>query len=369
MNRFTWLGTSFIVVIFLSIAFGGYYFFYKNNDGGLFGVVGKEVEKKARVEGVKTQNNETPEIVQGRKSKEGGELAKTDKIVDELLVEEVDAPVLKDGVGETYVRARSSIVIDAESGTILHYQDGKKRTAIASLTKIMTAIVVVENIEDLEKEIVTIDPSVIPIEGTRVGCPSSTYCMSNRLQSGEKISAMSLFEAMLMNSANDAAVALGIHIAGSQKAFADIMNRKAEELGLRDTHFCNPSGLDEDDNPGGCYSTAYDLARITAYSLKHDIIWNTLKTKGKEVYSLDGTIAHRIINTDKLLDEMPNCLGGKTGFTYEAGISLMMAAHHPLNKNTKVVAVMIDNNYRWHDIKILFNWVFNAYSWSEIDKK
>ncbi len=368
MNRFTRLGTSVIFVILLSIAFGGYYLFYKDSKGGIFGMVTEDVEAEAIVEGVKTQNS-NPAVNLGKEKPEELSLAKSHLSIDELIEKDPDAPVLKEGVGETYVRARSSIAIDAETGTILHYQDGKRRTAIASLTKMMTAVIVMEKIENLDKEIVIITKDVVPIEGTRVGCPNSTYCMSNRLQEGEKITVRSLLEAMLMNSANDAAVALAIHIAGSEKEFANMMNRKAEELGLRDTHFCNPSGLDEDDNPGGCYSTAYDLARITAYSLKYDDIWNTLKMKDKDIYSVDKKIVHRIINTDKLLDEMPNCLGGKTGFTYEAGRSLMMAAHHPLSPDKKVVAVMIDNNYRWHDIKILFNWVFNAYDWTSISQK
>lgn len=288
------------------------------------------------------------------------------KLTFDVLYKDIpDAPVKKKDAKEMYVRARSAIVIDAETGTILHYQDGKKRMAIASLTKVMTAVLAVESIKDLEKEVVTIDQNMLLVEGTVVGCPRSGYCISNRLRTGEKITAMNLLKAMLMNSTNDAAMALGIHIAGSKQSFADMMNKKAEEIGLMDTHFCNPSGLDEDDKPGQCYSSAYDLARISAYSLKHDTIWKTMRLADQDIYSVDGTVSHHVINTDVLLDQMSNCLGGKTGFTYEAGKSLMMAAHDPNNKKHKVVAVLLDDEYRWEDMKNLLDWTFASYEWPE----
>jgi len=227
----------------------------------------------------------------------------------------------------------------------------------------MTAVLVLENIDDLKKEVVTIDREAVYADGTTIGCPNSTRCVSNTLYSGEKVYAQNLLEAMLMNSANDAAIALGKHIAGSQENFAKMMNAKAESLGLKDTHFCNPSGLDDEDNPGGCYSTAYDFARIVAYALQYDEIWDILRIKRKEFYSVDGDWKHTILNTDVLLDQMPNCLGGKTGFTYEAGKSLMMVAHHPQNPKNKVIGVILNDDYRWEDMQKLLNWSFTAYEW------
>ena len=288
---------------------------------------------------------------------------KTNLSFESFLMSQPDAPIKKEGIGNFYVGAKSAIVIDADTNTILHYQDGKKEMAIASLTKMMTAILAVEKIEDLEDEVVVIDEEAVRTEGTKVGCPRSGYCISNRLRLKEKISAQSLLEAMLMNSANDAAIALGSHIGGSQNKFAEIMNDKARELGLYNTNFCNPSGLDDDDNPGACYSSAYDLARITAYSLRYDEIWDIMKIKEKDVYSEDGQITHHIVNTDILIDQLPNCLGGKTGFTYEAGKSLMTTAHHPANKNHRIVAVILDDVNRWGDMKKLLSWSFDAYTW------
>ncbi len=294
------------------------------------------------------------------------DIKKNANITFEKLFQTVlGAPEKKETAGNFYTRSKSSVVIDAKTHTILHNQNGKRKTAIASLTKIMTAMVVLDKTKDLENEIVTIDEETVLVEGTKVGCPRTGYCISNRLRVGEKLTVQSLLEAMLMNSANDASIALAKHIAGSQQEFAELMNEKARELGLEDTNFCNPSGLDEESRPGGCYSSAYDFARIAAFSLKYDEIWKAMKYKEKDIYAENMDLTHHIVNTDILIDQMPNCLGGKTGFTYEAGKSLMMAAHDPYNKDNKIISVMIDNPYRWQDTKELIDWIFAAYQWPE----
>jgi serine-type D-Ala-D-Ala carboxypeptidase (penicillin-binding protein 5/6) len=334
------------IVFSISLVVAGYFFYTQI-------IVKGKGTKKIVIKGTEAEINRSL----GRVSKE------PNLSFESLLMPQPDAPTKKKGIGNFYVGARSAIVIDADTNTILHYQDGKKEMAIASLTKMMTAILVIEKLKNLEDEIVIIDEETVLVEGTKVGCPRSGYCVSNRLRMKEKISAQSLLEAMLMNSANDAAIALGKHIAGSQEKFADMMNDKAREIGLQNTNFCNPSGLDDDDNPGACYSSAYDLARITAYSLRYDEIWKIMKVKEKDVYSDDGQITHHIVNTDVLLDQLPNCLGGKTGFTYEAGKSLMMAAHHPTNRNHKIVAVILDDINRWEDMRSLISWSFAAYTW------
>lgn len=267
-------------------------------------------------------------------------------------------PQRKKGFYETKVFAGSSVVIDADSGTILYYDKGRDRTPIASLTKIMTAVIVMEKVKDLN-EVVTIDNEALSADGTKVGCPTSVLCTAERLHSNEKITVKDLLTAMLLDSANDAAVALGKHIAGSQKAFGEMMNEKAQELNLDDSHFCNPSGLDED----GCYSSAYDLARITAYSMKYDTIWKIMKIQETSVRSCDGKYEHMLKNTDVLLGEIPNCLGGKTGFTYNAGKSLMLAAADPATGKHKIVAVILNDNRRWEDMRNLIDWTFENYEW------
>jgi len=267
-------------------------------------------------------------------------------------------PQRKKGFYETKVFAGSSVAIDVDSGTILHYDKGRDRTPIASLTKIMTAVIVMEKVKDLD-EVVTIDNEALSADGTKVGCPTSVLCTAERLHSNEKITVKDLLTAMLIDSANDAAVALGKHVAGTQKAFGEMMNEKARELNLDDSRFCNPSGLDED----SCYSSAYDLARITAYSMKYDTIWKIMKIQETSVRSCDGKYEHMLKNTDMLLGEIPNCLGGKTGFTYNAGKSLMMAAADPTTGKHKIVAVIINDNQRWEDMRNLIDWTFGNYEW------
>jgi len=285
---------------------------------------------------------------------------------ESLVIRDPDAPIKREDYGKFYAQAQAAVVIDVKTNTILHYQNAKKRRAIASLTKVMTAILVIENIKDLKSEIVTIDEDAVYEDGTKIGCPNGSFCSATRLQVGEKISAWSLFQAMIMNSTNDAAVALAKHISGSEEKFAKMMNVKVRELGLEDTHFCNPSGLDEETNPGGCYSSAYDLARIAAYSLRYDKIWDTMRVSTAEIFSADGKIKHHIGNTDRLLEQMPNCLGGKTGFTYEAGKCLMSAATDPNGKDIQVIGVILDDSYRWQDMKSMLTWSFQAYQWPNV---
>lgn len=272
-------------------------------------------------------------------------------------------PIRKEGIADLAIpNAHSSLILDADSGTILHYNNGKERRQIASLTKMMTAVLVMEKIPDLYSE-VTIGEEEVYIEGTKIGCPRSGYCISPRLKVGEKVSAKDLLTAMLMNSANDAATALGKYMGGTQEKFADIMNEKAKEMGLSDTHFCTPSGLEIDGRESECYSSAYDIARVAAYSLKYDLIWKIFRLPTNTIISsTDGKCTHDIINTDLILDQVPNCLGGKTGFTPLAGHSLLLAASDPTNKH-KIIAVVLDDPYRWQDVQTMIDWTFRSYKW------
>ncbi|MBU2028923.1 serine hydrolase [Patescibacteria group bacterium] len=270
-------------------------------------------------------------------------------------------PVKKENIPDLKIWAGSSVVIDAESGTILHFDNGKKKTQIASLTKIMTAILVMEKINNLNEE-VTITKEAVHLPGTVVGCPRSGYCLSNRLYTGEKVRASDLLKAMLMNSANDSATALAIHIGGSIEKFSQMMNDKAQELGLRDTNFCTPSGLETDGQEEQCYSTAYDIARIGVYSLKYEKIWEIMRIPEERFFSADGKYMHELKNTDLLLTTLPNCLGGKTGFTPLAGKALLTGVTDTAGEH-KIIAVLLNDENRWEDMKILINWVWENYQW------
>lgn len=272
-------------------------------------------------------------------------------------------PIRKDGINDLVVpNAHASVIIDADTGTILHYNEGRTKRQVASLTKLMTAILVMEKIKNLDEEVI-IDEETVYADGTKIGCPRSGFCNSQRLQIGEKISVRSLLQAMLMNSANDAAMALGKHIAGTEKSFADMMNAKAKDLELTDTNFCTASGLEPNGRESECYSSAYDIARIAAYSLRYDTIWKIARLPNNSVItSIDGKTQHTILNTDQLLDQMPNIIGSKTGYTPLAGYSLLMAISDPSTKH-RIIAVVLDDIYRWQDIRTMADWTFNSYTW------
>jgi D-alanyl-D-alanine carboxypeptidase (penicillin-binding protein 5/6) len=270
-------------------------------------------------------------------------------------------PMRKENIPDLKIWAGSSVAIDVESGTIIHFDNGKKKTQIASLTKMMTAVLVMEKINNLNEE-VAITKEATHLPGTVVGCPRSGYCLSNRLYEGEKVRAIDLLKAMLMNSANDSATALAIHIGGSVEKFSQMMNNKAWELGLRDTNFCTPSGLEPDGQEEQCYSTAYDIARIGAYSLKYEKIWEIMRIPEERFFSSNGKYMHELKNTDLLLSTLPNCLGGKTGFTPLAGKSLLTGATDTMGKH-EIIAVLLNDENRWEDMKILTNWIFENYQW------
>jgi len=270
-------------------------------------------------------------------------------------------PIRQASAKDINLWAGASVSIDVDSGTILHYDNGRKRTQIASLTKLMTAVLAIENIKDLSEDVV-ITKEDLNVAGTVVGCPTSVFCNGNRMYVGEKVKAMDLMRVMLMNSANDSATALGVHMAGSADKFVDMMNERAKSLGLRDTHFCTPSGLEIDGEEDQCYSSAYDIARIAAYSLKYDTIWNIMRVPEGQFYSSDGKYVHVLKNTDQLLNTLPGCIGGKTGFTPLAGKSLLLGAVDPSGKH-KIISVVLSDEKRWDDMKLLVDWVFNNYSW------
>jgi D-alanyl-D-alanine carboxypeptidase len=143
------------------------------------------------------------------------------------------------------------------------------------------------------------------------------------------------------------------------------MNKKAKELGLVDTNFCTASGLDLDDEvaAAGCYSSAYDIARIAAYSLRYDTMWKMFRLPNNSIVnSADKKIEHTILNTDLVLDQIPNVLGGKTGFTPMAGYSLLMAVSDTSTKH-RIISVVLSDPNRWQDIRSAIDWTFSSYSW------
>lgn len=257
--------------------------------------------------------------------------------------------------------AHASIILDVDSGKILYAHNAQEERQIASLTKLFTATIVMERVKNLD-ELVTIDEEAIYAEGTRVGCPRSGFCNGERLKPGERLTVKDLLKAALMNSANDAAIALGKHLGKTQAGFAKIMNVRAKELGFSHSHFCTPSGLEPDGRESECYSSAEDVAKIAAHALQFPMLWEIMRLDKQTIVSSDGKYQHEISNTDQLLGQFSNLIGTKTGFTPLAGYSLLAVATDN-SQNHRIVAVLLDDPYRWQSIRSMFDWSFEAIDW------
>jgi D-alanyl-D-alanine carboxypeptidase len=259
--------------------------------------------------------------------------------------------------------------MDARSGAVLYDANATQEYSVASITKVFTALVVVEEVDNLD-ELVTIDEFAYTVEGTRVGCPNSYVCDGQRLEVGEQVRVRDLMAAMLISSANDAAVALARHVAGTETEFVALMNERALELGMENTHFCTASGLETEGIEHTCYSTAYDIARGAARSLRYEIIWELLRTPLYSFHSADGRLLHDIQTTNMYLniaeeDRTFTLIGAKTGLTPRAGRSLLVASQD--NAGNVVIAVSLNNVYRWQDAEEMILWGWQAYQWPTED--
>ena len=240
---------------------------------------------------------------------------------------------------EVKVSAKAAALYDPQSDTFLYTKNENTPLSMASTTKIMTAIVVIEN-ADLEKTI-AVDDRAIGIEG------SSVY-----LKKDEEISIKSLLYALMLRSANDAAAALAYEISGSIEAFSELMNKKACELGLLQTHFENPHGLDSENH----YTSAHDLAIISAYAISNPQFKEICSTKKVRI---DSSLESRIlINHNKFLSMYDGCIGIKTGYTKKSGRSLATAVERD---GSTLICVTINAPDDWNDHKKLFDYGFSLF--------
>lgn len=205
--------------------------------------------------------------------------------------------------------AKACIVLEADSGRVLGGQEIHKRLPMASTTKMMTALLALEQPE-LE-ELFTVDPRAVGTEGSSMG-----------LREGDQVNLLSLCYGMLLPSGNDAANATAYRLGGSLEGFAQLMNQRAEELGLGDTHYQNPSGLDAE----GHYSSAYDLAKLCAVALEEPTFREICGLTRAQVSFGNPPKARWLENYNKLLTRYPGCIGVKTGFTEAAYRCLVSAA-------------------------------------------
>lgn len=231
--------------------------------------------------------------------------------------------------------ARSAVLLDADTGRVLLAQNEKERSLIASTTKIMTGYLVAQ-CGDLQK-CVTVSPEAVGVEG------SSLY-----LKSSETLTREALLYGLMLQSGNDAAVALAIDCAGSLELFVRQMNETARQLGLQSTHYANPHGLDDNEQ----YSTAYDLAVLTSHALRNEAFRTVVSSK----YATFGT--RMFVNHNKLLWRYDGAIGVKTGFTKKAGRILVSAAKRG---GRTLIAVTIHDGNDWRDHAAMLDYGFSLY--------
>ena len=232
--------------------------------------------------------------------------------------------------------AEKAILADAATGRILYEKNADSRSLIASTTKIMTALVVCEQCNVLDR--MRIPKEAVGIEG------SSMY-----LQEGEVLTVQELLYGLMLHSGNDAAVALAIYCGGTVEGFAEMMNDKARQIGLQNSHFENPNGLDAP----GHYSTARDLAVLAAYAMQNPIFCKTVSTK-------NIAIGQRYLhNHNKLLWQVEGVDGVKTGYTRAAGRILVSSA---LRDGRRLVAVTINAPDDWNDHAMLLEQGFSGFA-------
>jgi len=233
------------------------------------------------------------------------------------------------------VSAQKAILIDGQTGRVLYEKDADSRSLIASTTKIMTALIVCEQCNVLDR--MKIPKEAVGIEG------SSMY-----LQEGEVLTVQELLYGLMLHSGNDAAVALAIYCGGTVEGFVQLMNDKAHRLGLTGTHFENPNGLDSPAH----YSTARDLAALTVYAMENPIFAKTVSTKNVRVGQ------RSLQNHNKLLWRVEGADGVKTGYTKAAGRILVSSASR---SGRRLICVTINDGNDWADHAKLLEEGFSGY--------
>ncbi len=232
------------------------------------------------------------------------------------------------------ISAERAVLMGPE-GQILWEKNAHEPGLIASTTKLMTALVTLEHAE-LGEEVV-IPAECCEIEG------SSMY-----LQAGERYTVEELLQGLLLASGNDAAMALAVHCAGDEASFVERMNEKAGELGMADSHFANPHGLDDAEN----YSSAADLGRLMLACIDQRVLARTLRYQSAVIRG------QCYVNHNKLLWRCPGCLGGKTGYTLAAGRCLVSCCER---EGTRLVCVTLADPEDWNDQMALYDWGFRHY--------
>ena len=236
--------------------------------------------------------------------------------------------------------ATSAILMDMDSGRILYSKDIHNVRTVASISKIMTCIVAIES--GKLDEIVTIGDEILPAYG------SGIY-----IRQGEQLTLLDLLYGLMLRSGNDAALAIANFVGGDVDSFVEMMNSKAKEIGMKESEFNNPSGLDQEK---GNYSSAYDMAILTSYAMKNETYRKIVSTKK---YTLTTNMnSYAWYNKNRLLNSYKYTTGGKTGFTDKARRTLVTTASRD---NLNLVVVTLNDGNDFNDHKDLYEEAFNNY--------
>jgi len=267
-------------------------------------------------------------------------------------------PIRDWNVPEPEISAAIALIYDAANHQILFQKNGiYERRPIASLTKLMTALVVLEN-ADLNASF-KISKEAVQTEGEM-----------GSLLTGEELTIKSLLYALLVQSSNDAAVALAENIpfslkdysgqasgTSSTQKFVELMNQKAKSMGLKKTSFADPSGLSPEN-----YSSAWDIEQLLLAAVQIPVLQKIMQTKQINLRSNDDRFNHYLVSTNKLLGVIPEIVGGKTGYTEEAGNCMALALKSPSGEGL-IITVVMDAKDRLSETKTLFEWTKRAFLW------
>lgn len=283
-----------------------------------------------------------------------GSLMKTSlKIVLSYIILFISAPVpmFADQGEGVPVSGKSAVLLEQESGRVLFEKNAHEPRKIASITKIMTAILAVES-EKME-EMVEVSAEASGVEG------SSLF-----LKPGEHIKLKDLTTGLMLRSGNDAAVAIAENVGGSLDGFIYMMNEKANEIGMENTQFTNPHGLDDENNH---YSTAYDMGLLMKYAMKNETFRDITATERYKAPQ-EGEKWDRVWqNKNKLLTSLYDySTGGKTGYTKAAGRTLVSTAE---KNNMSLIAVTLDAPSDWKDHIEMFEWGFDSFEFIQLAEK
>ena len=258
------------------------------------------------------------------------------------------SPIRISNTEEVNVTADSYVVVDVGSGSVIAARNPSAVHPVASLTKLLTALTVMQNFNQDDQ--VLVGPNAV-----KAGKSGSNM----KLRVGETIKLKDLLAGLLINSANDAAVALAEHFSGTESKFSEAMNKVAQNYALSRTHVVNATGFDNREQ----FSSSYDIGLLLLHAWRDPVLGVYLRSSSLTVTSVDGSIKHNLKTTNRLLGERTDILAGKTGFTSAAGQSLAVVAEN--ETGNPVIVVLLGSEDRFGEVDKILNWTFRTFSWPE----